>query len=102
MAVGDEGSIRREASHPVMSRIGPDLWPRVAAAAAMGAAALAAAWTGGFVFTAFWWTASAVVLWEWQRLVGGDRLVERTAAGALALAAAAAFAQQNLFSLRGA
>ena len=58
----------------------------------MGSLALAAAWIGGFVFAVFWWLASIVVLWEWQRLVGGARLAERVAAGGLALALAALFA----------
>ena len=50
-------------------RIGPDLWPRVAASVVMGLAALAVAWTGGIVFAAFWWIVSVVVLWEWERIV---------------------------------
>jgi phosphatidate cytidylyltransferase len=87
------------APRPAGSRIGPDLWPRVAAAVAMGVVALAAAWAGGFVFTAFWWVASLVVLWEWQRLVGAERLFERVAAGALALVVASSFAMQNLSSM---
>ena len=61
---------------------------RVAAAVAMGCVALAAAWIGGFVFAAFWWVASIVVLWEWQRLVGAGRLAGRVAVGGLALALA--------------
>ncbi len=81
------------------SRIGPDLWPRVAAATVMGVVALAAAWTGGFVFMAFWCVASLIVLWEWQRLVGAERLFGRVAAGALALVVASSFALQNLFSI---
>jgi phosphatidate cytidylyltransferase len=61
----------------------------------MGSVALVAAWTGGFLFTAFWWFASVVVLWEWQRLVDRARLVERVAVGALALALAALSALHN-------
>jgi phosphatidate cytidylyltransferase len=61
----------------------------------MGVLALAAAWIGGIIFAAFWWLASIVVLWEWQRLVSGARLVERVAAGGLALALAALFALHN-------
>ena len=74
------------------SRLGSDLWPRVAAAVAMGLVALAIAWIGGFVFVAFWWAASVVVLWEWQRMAQGGRLVEQVVLGALALALAALFA----------
>jgi phosphatidate cytidylyltransferase len=40
----------------------------------MGGLALATAWIGGFIFAAFWWLAALVVLWEWQRLIGGARL----------------------------
>jgi phosphatidate cytidylyltransferase len=82
----------RPAPLGVGSRIGPDLGPRVAAAVVMGLAAVTAAWIGGVVFVAFWWIASVVVLWEWQRIVGADRLVERIAAGTLGLALAALFA----------
>jgi phosphatidate cytidylyltransferase len=77
-------------------RIGPDLWPRVAAAVVMGFAALAVALTGGIVFVAFWWIASAVVLWEWQRIIGRERLIARSAAGALLIAVAALLALHNL------
>jgi phosphatidate cytidylyltransferase len=56
-----------------------------------------AAWIGGIVFVAFWWVASVVVLWEWQRLVLGERLAERVVVGALALAVAALFALHNSF-----
>ena len=76
-------------------RFGPDLKPRVAAAVAMGGLALATAWIGGFIFAAFWWLAAVVVLWEWQRLVGGARLTERVALGGLFIALAALFALHN-------
>jgi phosphatidate cytidylyltransferase len=61
----------------------------------MGGLALATAWVGGFIFAVFWWLASVVVLWEWQRLVGLARLVERVAVGGLGLALAALFALHN-------
>ncbi|MGH6797169.1 MAG: phosphatidate cytidylyltransferase, partial [Roseiarcus sp.] len=77
------------------ARFGSDLKPRVAAAAAMGSLALATAWIGGSVFAVFWWLASIVVLWEWQRLVGGARLVERVAVGGITGALAALFALHN-------
>ena len=76
-------------------RIGPDLWPRVAAAVVMGLVALGVAWTGGIVFVAFWWIAAAIVMWEWQRIVGGERLLERVFLGALCLAGAALCALHN-------
>ena len=86
MTASDDGP----ATGAAPQRFGPDLWPRVAAAVAMGSVALAATWIGGFLFAAFWWLASIVVLWEWQRLVGGERLiVARVVAGAVALALAA-------------
>ena len=77
------------------ARFGSDLKPRAAAAVAMGSLALATAWIGGFIFAVFWWLTSIVVLWEWQRLVGGARLAERVAIGGLALALAALFALHN-------
>jgi phosphatidate cytidylyltransferase len=92
MAVGGEGPAIRSAPR---ARFGSDLKPRVAAAVAMGALALAAAWIGGIIFAVFWWLASIVVLWEWQWLVGGARLAERVATGGLALALAALFALHN-------
>ena len=80
MAVTGGDPTRGSAPRP-RQRFGPDLGPRVAAAVAMGCVALAAAWIGGFVFAAFWWIAAIVVLWEWQRLIGAARLVERVAVG---------------------
>jgi phosphatidate cytidylyltransferase len=93
MAVGREGPAIRPAAPG--ARFGSDLKPRLAAAVAMGSLALATAWVGGFIFAVFWWLASVVVLWEWQRLVGGRRLAERVAAGGLALALAALIALHN-------
>ena len=92
MALNDEDAHAREATRGFGSRIGPDLGPRVAAAVVLGLAALAAAWIGGFVFVAFWWIASVVVLWEWQRMVSSDRLTQRVGAGVLGAALAALFA----------
>jgi phosphatidate cytidylyltransferase len=86
-----------ERPRSLRSRLGADLWPRVAAAVALGAAALAVAWVGGFVFVAVWWAASAVVLWEWQRMAHPDRRAERVAVGALALALAAVAALDGWF-----
>ena len=92
MTASDDGP----ATGSAPQRFGPDLWPRVAAAVAMGSVAVAATWIGGFLFAAFWWLASIVVLWEWQRLVGGERLiVARVVAGAVALALAALSALHN-------
>ena len=73
-------------------RVGADLWPRAAAAVVLASAALAAAWVGGFVFVAFWWAASAIVFWEWQRLIRAEKLIERIVLGVVALTGAAVFA----------
>lgn len=95
MTAGGEGPATGSALRRSGARFGPDLAPRVAAAVAMGSVALATAWVGGFVFAAFWWLASIVVLWEWQRLVGGARVIARVAAGGGALAIAALAALHN-------
>jgi phosphatidate cytidylyltransferase len=96
MKANGEGPATGSAPQRAGARFGPDLRPRVAAAVVMGSVALAAAWVGGFVFAAFWWLASIVVLWEWQRLVGGERLiVQRVGVGAIALALAALSALHN-------
>ena len=100
MVVGGEEPAIGPAPPEPRARFGSDLKPRVAAAVAMGSFALATAWVGGFIFMAFWWLASIVVLWEWQRLVGGARLAERVAVGGLAVALGALFALQN--SIQGA
>ncbi len=92
MALNGRGPAVRGAPR---ARFGADLKPRVAAAVAMGIIALATAWIGGFIFAAFWWFASVVVLWEWQRLVGGGRLAERVTLGALVIALVALFALHN-------
>ena len=92
MAVNDEDAHAPAATRGFGSRIGPDLGPRVAAAVVLGLAALAAVWIGGFVFVAFWWIASVVVLWEWQRMMSADRLIERLGVGVLGVALAALFA----------
>jgi phosphatidate cytidylyltransferase len=92
VAVSGEGPAIRSTTR---ARFGSDLKPRLAAAVAMGSLALAAAWIGGIIFAVFWWLASIVVLWEWQRLVGSARLAERVATGGLALALAALFALHN-------
>jgi phosphatidate cytidylyltransferase len=90
----DDANARPEPGKGV-PRIGPDLWPRVAASVVMGLAALAIAWTGGIVFAAFWWIASVTVLWEWERIVARERLIARVTAGALVLAVAALMALHN-------
>jgi phosphatidate cytidylyltransferase len=92
VALNGGGSAARRAPK---TPFGPDLKPRVAAAVVMGIIALVTAWIGGFIFAAFWWLASVVVLWEWQRLVGGGRLAERVTLGALLIALVALSALHN-------
>jgi phosphatidate cytidylyltransferase len=72
--------------------IGRDLSVRAAAALVMAALALVAAWIGGFWFMAFWFVAAALALWEWQRLIGGERQWARIAVGALTLVSVAPLA----------
>jgi len=59
-----------------------ELTLRAATAVALGTLALTAAWAGGFWFLALWFAAALIALWEWQRLVGGERLAARLAIGA--------------------
>ena len=72
--------------------VGDDLAPRAASGVVMIALALAATYAGGVYFVAFWGVAGLGVAWEWQRLIGGDKVWLRTAAAALALVAAAPWA----------
>jgi phosphatidate cytidylyltransferase len=74
------------------AKFGADLPLRAAAGVTLMALALGVAWAGGFSFLAFWLVASAIVVWEWQRLVGGDRLWARIAVGVAALVVSAPFA----------
>jgi len=92
MAVNHEGSDTRSVPRRFGPRIGLDLGPRAAAGAAMAFAALVAAWFGGGVFAAFWFFAAVAMLWEWQRMVVPNRLLERVVSGTLALLLAGLFA----------
>jgi phosphatidate cytidylyltransferase len=65
---------------------------RAAAAVVLAALALAAAWIGGFWFMALWFVGGVLALWEWQRLIGGERLWARITVGALTLLAVAPLA----------
>jgi phosphatidate cytidylyltransferase len=47
---------------------------RVVSSAVLAPLAIAAAYVGGVVYAIFWIAASAIVLWEWARLVTGARL----------------------------
>ena len=72
--------------------IGDDLAPRAASGVVMIALALAATYLGGFYFVAFWGLAALGVAWEWQRMIGGERVWLRTSAAVVALVAAAPWA----------
>ena len=85
----DQATARAAAAQGGERKVGADLSLRAATAVVLAVAALVAAWIGGFWFMAFWFVAAAVALWEWQRLVGGERLLARIAVGALTLVAAA-------------
>jgi phosphatidate cytidylyltransferase len=73
-------------------RFGADLPMRAVAGVVMMIVALAAAWVGGFWFLAFWFVAAALVLWEWQKLIDGERTLERIGVGALTILVASPFA----------
>ena len=63
MAVGGEDpTAGRTPPRPPRPRIGLDPRPRVLAALALGAVALAAAAVGGFALAVLWWMASVVSL----------------------------------------
>ncbi len=85
---------------PSLGGFGADLPLRAAAGVVLAAAALIVAWAGGFLFLAFWLLAAALVLWEWQKLIGGERLAARLGMGALTLVAASPLALHG--SARGA
>ena len=89
--------VERTAAPPAATQsraplIGRDLSVRAAAAVVLAAVALVAAWIGGFWFMALWFVGAALALWEWQRLIGGERRLARIGVGALALIAVAPFA----------
>jgi phosphatidate cytidylyltransferase len=80
---GGEPGIARRTS------LGADFSARAASAVVMAAAALGLAWVGGFYFLCFWFAASVGVIWEWHRLIGGERIAARVVVGAVALLPAA-------------
>jgi phosphatidate cytidylyltransferase len=69
---------------------------RVVSSAVLAPLAIAAAYVGGLVYAIFWIAASAIVLWEWARLVTGARL--RTFALIDWLAGGVAYAGVLLFA----
>ena len=85
----DSTTDEARASQGPSRKLGDDLGLRAGASAVLMAAALAAAWAGGFPFLALWLLAAGAVLWEWQKLVGGERLAARIVVGGLTLCATA-------------
>jgi phosphatidate cytidylyltransferase len=73
-----------------------DLGPRIASAVVMVAAAAVALYLGGVVFTVFWLLAGLALNWEWQNLVGGERLMRRIVLGGIAVASVALAGRQGL------
>ncbi len=73
-------------------RMDATLTVRAIAAVVLGTVALVVAWIPGFWFGGFWFAAAALALWEWQRLIGGERLIVRIAVGLATLIAVAPFA----------
>jgi len=69
-----------------------DLAPRVLSAIVMIALALGTLWIGGHVFALFWLAAGFAVFWEWQQMVGGERMRARLIVGGCTLAISTSYA----------
>lgn len=67
-----------------------DLRVRIFSALVLGAAAIGTLVLGGWPFVIFWLIAALAVHWEWQHLVGGERVRWRVLLGNAALCVAAA------------
>ena len=72
-----------------------DLIPRALWGVVLTVLALGTAFSDGISFLLFWWAAAIAIHWEWQRLVGGVRQIERLIAGVAVITAA------NLFVATG-
>lgn len=72
-----------------------DLGPRIGSAVVMAVAAVGTLIVGGAPFALFWLAAAIAILWEWQRLSGGERQLPRLIVGGVALTVAAAFAAEG-------
>ena len=72
-----------------------DLGVRLGSALVMTGAAIAALHVGGLVFLLFWLAVSAAVLWEWQHMIGGQRVRLRCFIGVAGLAVAANLASEG-------
>ena len=77
------------------TKIWRDLGPRAASGVVLIALALASLWRGGAPFVIFWLIAALGLLWEWQRMIGGSRLLARVAVGAVFLAVCADLASRT-------
>lgn len=77
---------------------GGELGTRILSAVILIPIALAAAYFGGPLWTAFWLIAACLVLWEWMSLIGASRATVLAIIGAFGYAAAAACLLTGLFS----
>ncbi len=95
-AESEEGGGRRSGLS-----LGADFPLRAATSIVMMAGVLALTWAGGFPFLLLWLAAGVVIIWEWQRLVGGGRIVARTAIGAATLLVASPLALHSAAAYAG-
>ena len=82
---------------PLQTRRSPvfaDLRARILSAIVLGVAAVGTLLVGGLAFILFWLAASLAMNWEWQRMVGPDRLGLRAVVGGAALCVAAVLCVQ--------
>jgi phosphatidate cytidylyltransferase len=95
MAAEPQREASEAAAAPQATRKSSELPQRIAAGAAMIALALGAVWAGVTWFMLFWLVAAALVNWEWQGLIGGERRNLRVGLGNITLAIAAVLAASS-------
>jgi phosphatidate cytidylyltransferase len=78
-----------------------DLLPRLLSSLALMALALAAWWFGGDIFVVIWLAAAVAVFCEWQRIIGGTRMLPRFLIGSLFLVLVAASTSRMDFGFAG-
>ncbi len=76
-----------------------DLGPRIGSAIAMISAAIGTLYIGGAVFLLFWSCAAIAVNWEWQKLVGGEKVEARSLIGGVTISTAAILGYLQFVSL---
>ena len=82
---------------PAPRRRWSDLGLRAGSALVLVAVAVGTARIGGNVFVLAWLVASILVLWEWQRMIGGPALATRVWVGSIGLALAASLDREYFF-----